>query len=143
MIRLFAALLIVLPALAHADGISAVDAYIPVAPPGARSHAAYMTLHNSGDAVRSLIAVSAQGYGMAHLHESRVNDGIATMLSVEQLDIPPRGEARLAPSGLHVMLMMPMASSTPNGAVVTLTLTFANGETLDVPATVRDRDAGS
>ncbi|SNR82997.1 copper chaperone PCu(A)C [Puniceibacterium sediminis] len=142
MMRFLAAVIFALPWIVQADGIVAENAYIPVAPPMVHSHSAYMSLHNNGDKVRSLIGVAAQEYGMAHLHQSQVIDGIASMSPVAQLDIPARGSVALAPGGLHVMMMMPKVA-VQAGEVVLLTLTFADGELMTVSALVEDRNAGS
>ncbi|SEQ91849.1 copper chaperone PCu(A)C [Thalassovita taeanensis] len=142
MMRILSAAMILLPALAQADGITAQKAYIPPAPPTARVHAAYMSLHNSTDTIRSLIGVTAEGYGMAHLHQSMTHGGVASMSPVAQLDIPAHGAVELAPGGLHIMLMMPQGVVSA-GTVVNLSLTFSDGEVLAVPAVVEDRDAAS
>lgn len=129
-------------ATANADGIKVENAYVPIAPPAAMSHAAYLKLENSGETTRSLVGVSAEGYGMTHLHESKETDGVAVMSMLHQLDIAPGQSVELKPGGFHVMLMRP-EGPTVLGDTVTLTLSFANGEEIAVTATVKERDAGS
>lgn len=118
------------------------DAYVPLAPPGAMSHAAYLTLENNSDEMRSLIGIKAEGYGMAHMHKSEKVDGVATMSMLHQLDIAPGQTVKLIPGGLHIMLMRPEGTLAV-GDTVALTLTLANGEELPVVATIEARGYGS
>ena len=140
MIRLLTLLALLLPTVAFADGITIGDPWSPAAPPGARAHAAYMTVTNTGATPRALIGVRAESYGMAHLHESRDNDGIATMAPVHQIEIAPGASIALAPGGFHIMLMMPQA---PASEPIALTLVFADGEEVAVRAGVRPHNAPS
>lgn len=125
-----------------AESIRIEGAYVPLAPPGVMSHAAYMTLENGGEEKRSLVGVAAVGYAMAHLHKSEHQDGVATMSMIHQLDIDPGQTVSFEPGGLHIMLMRPEGKGELGGEVA-LTLTFANGEELPVTATIRARDSGS
>ena len=127
---------------AMAEDLTVDGAYVPVAPPGVMSHAAYLTLANTGNQSRSLIGVKAEGYGMAHLHKSEVVGGVATMSMLHQLDIAPGQSVELKPGGLHIMLMHPKGASTV-GDTVTLTLTFANGDVLPIEAMIEARGNGS
>lgn len=127
---------------ASAEEMQIEGAYVPIAPPGVIAHAAYLALENTGDTTRSLIGVSANGYGMAHLHQSAESDGVATMSMIHQLDIAPRQTVKLQPGGFHIMLMRPNGP-TAIGDTVPLTFTFANGAVINVDATIRHCDAGS
>ncbi|MFT5624423.1 MAG: copper(I)-binding protein [Lentimonas sp.] len=127
---------------ATAQGITISEANVPLAPPGARAHAAYLTLSNTGSENRSLIGVTAQGYGMAHLHQSTEQSGVAVMSTVHQLEIAAGQTVALTPGNLHIMLMQP-ASSQVVGASVPLTLHFANGKDITTQATITQRDGGS
>ncbi|MEM7670633.1 MAG: copper chaperone PCu(A)C, partial [Pseudomonadota bacterium] len=98
-------------------------------------HAAYFTLANSGEAPRQLIGVSAEGYAMAHVHKTEVKDDIATMSSVDLIEIAPGQTVAFEQGGLHIMLMRPEAAKA-EGDTVSLTLEFANGKTLSVAAKV-------
>lgn len=129
-------------ASAAAQDIVINDAYIPLAPPGVMSHAAYLTVANTGDQTRSLVGVTALGYGMAHLHQSTEQDGVAVMSMIHQLDIPAGQSIFMKPGSLHVMLMHPQGKLVA-GEVVTLTLHFANGEDLATQARITPYDSGS
>ena len=127
---------------ATAQDMSISKAYIPLTPLGVRAHAAYLTLSTTGGKNRSLIGVAAQGYGTAHLHQSKEMNGVAAMSALHQLEIAAGHTVVLAPGGLHIMLMQP---ATPKvvGASVLLTLHFANGKSITTQATVTQRDGGS
>lgn len=128
--------------VAAAEDLKVEGAYVPMAPPGVMSHAAYLTIANTNKMMRSLIGVSAEGYAMAHLHKSEDVDGVATMSMLHQLDIAPGQTVELAPGGLHIMLMRPAVAAAV-GDTVDLTLTFANGEELPITATIEARGDGS
>lgn len=130
------------PLAAFADNPLEAEAWIPTAPPMAMSHAAYVTLHNTGAVPRVLTGVSSDAYAMSHLHESKEASGMATMSMLHQIEIPAGETLSMQPGGLHVMLMSPK-SPVVEGDSVTLTLSFANGETLTVEAMVKARDYGS
>ena len=130
------------PTLAFAGDVTVTDAYIPLTPPGMMAQAAYMTLTNSGDVSRNLIGVSAEGYAMVHIHRSEHSAGVATMSSVDVIEIAPGQSVELAPGGLHIMLMHPK-NPQAEGAMVPLSLRFADGEVLDVSAEVKRLAHGS
>lgn len=132
---LLAAMLVIAPGLAQAGGIAVKDAWSPKAPPAATVHAAFFTIANHGDRARSLIAVSAAGYAMARIHESRLSGGVMTMSAVDQIDIAPGAEITFQPGGLHVMLMKPTGPRAPGDAVI-VTLGFADGEAVPVSVPV-------
>lgn len=127
--------LMVLPGALFAGELSVENPMVPLAPPGVMAHAAYFTLSNSGELPRQLIGVSAEGYAMAHIHRTEVKDDIATMSSVDLIEIAPGQTVAFEQGGLHIMLMRPEGALT-EGDTVALTLEFANGETLPVTATV-------
>ena len=127
--------LMFLPSVVLAGDLAVEGAIVPLAPPSAMAHAAYFTLTNSGDAPRQLVGVKADGYMMAHVHKSEVKDDVATMSSVDLIEIAPGQSIAFEQGGLHIMLMKPQAPLKDGGSVA-LTLKFANGETLPVEAKV-------
>jgi len=133
---------VVTPSIAFADDLKVLDAWIPVAPPGVMSHAAYLSLENTDNAAKSVISIKAEGYGMAHLHKTEEKDGIATMAMIDQIKIPNGKSLMMEPGGLHIMLMRPQ-NPVELGDKVTLTLGFADGTDMELTAEVRDRNGGS
>ena len=69
-----------------------------------RPGAAYLGVHNLGDARDRLIGARAKGVGKIELHKAEQTDGIMTMAPVEAVDIPAGGMAHLGPGGLHLMM---------------------------------------
>ena len=133
--RAMAFTLLLLPLPVLADGLKVVDAMVPLAPPTAMAHAAYFSLTNEGDDVRRLIGVQAGGYAVAHIHWSEIKNDIATMSSVDLVEIAPGQTVTFEHGGLHVMLMKPQAP-TAEGDAVSLTLEFADGATKAVRAVI-------
>jgi len=127
------ALMLPLPALA--GELTVKDAMVPLAPPTAMAHAAYFSLTNEGDTTRQLVGVSADGYAMVHIHKSEVSNDVATMTSVDVVEVAPDQTVVFEHGGLHVMLMKP-ESSLSEGGTVSLTLEFADGTLQDVDAKV-------
>ncbi len=125
----------------HAEGLKVGDAFIPDAPPSVPMRAAYVSLTNEGDTPRILIEVRAESFAMAHLHESRMEGGVMTMSPLAQIEIAPGATLSMQPGGLHVMLMKP---SVPLklGDQVMLSLSFADGETIEIPVPVTDAQGG-
>jgi copper(I)-binding protein len=139
MFRISAVALLMLPMAAFAEELSISGAWVPIAPPGSRAHAAYFTLHNTGATPRVLVGIAADGYAMTHLHESKETDGVATMSMLHQIEIPAGKALTMKQGRLHIMLMGPDAP-VAQGDVVQLVLTFADGETIAVSAEVKSRD---
>jgi len=54
---------LITPSIAFADNLTVIDAWIPIAPPGVMSHAAYLTLENTDKAAKYVVSISAEGYG--------------------------------------------------------------------------------
>jgi len=110
------------------------------AAPGGMNAGAFMTLRNETGADARLVSVSvpASVARAAELHETTVDASqVMRMRPVEGIDIPRGGEVQLAPGGLHIMLL-DVQPSVVVGDKVELTLTFADGATLVVPADVRE-----
>ena len=99
--------------------------------------AAYLTIENRGDGPDRLVGASFEGAKRVELHESFVDEqGIASMRPVNSVELPPGGEARLEPGGLHVMLMGLDAPLSVGDSVLT-ELRFEVSGRLPVIAVVR------
>jgi copper(I)-binding protein len=122
---------------AHAESVLQVtDAWIREAPPSAKVHAAYMTLVNPGDRTLWIDSVSSADFDGAEIHRSWVEDGVARMQPVRQLEVPAAGQVALEPGGYHLMLFdarQPLQA----GDSVTLLLHQADGNCIRVTAPVR------
>lgn len=138
-----AALGFVLPAFAE---ITVEDAYARSASPMAKSGAAFMLIHNSGETADRLIGASSDAAARTELH-THLDDGngVMRMVHVEEgFELPADGMISMKRGGKHVMLMGlngPMAA----GETVTITLTFeqAGDVVVEVPVDLERQDHGS
>ena len=97
----------------------------------------YFELKNDSAAPLSLVGAASPACGMVMLHQSKHMGGMAHMVEVTSIDVPPGGKVSFAPGGYHLMCMQPTAAMTP-GANVPVTLKFADGTRLTVTFAVRD-----
>jgi copper(I)-binding protein len=138
-----AALGFVLPAFAE---ITVEDAYARSASPMAKSGAAFMLIHNSGEMADRLIGASSDAAARTELH-THLDDGngVMRMVHVEEgFELPADGMISMKRGGKHVMLMGlngPMVA----GETVTITLTFeqAGDVVVEVPVDLERQDHGS
>src|SRR6185437_3332883 len=96
---------------ARADDVKAGDLVISQAwsratPGGAKTGGGYLTIENKGTTPDKLIGASADFAGKIEVHEMTTNNGVMKMRPVEGgLTIDPGKTVKLAPSGLHLMMM--------------------------------------
>jgi copper(I)-binding protein len=134
----FAAAFGMFVATAHAAGpaaVSARDGWVRWLPSGLPA-AGYVTLSNAGDKPVDLIGVSSADYSSAMLHRTVSKGSSETMMMVDRLTIPARGNAVISPGNYHLMLMQATHKIAP-GDTVHLQLKFSDGETLDAPFIVK------
>ncbi len=120
-----------------APGPTIADAWVR-APAGVdQPVAAYLTIHNPGDAPDVLVGVESPVALTCQLHETAMDSGGMTgMHEVHDLEIPAHGTVRLEPGGYHLMLTGVGPLTT--GASVELRLSFRNAGTVVVEAQVRN-----
>lgn len=126
--------------ISHASDLMVMDPWVPLAPPAAKAHAAFVMIHNHSDSPKTLISASSDNYKMAHIHQSEDKDGVATMSMVEQIKIPAGGMLAMKPGGLHIMLMGPK-NPVNLGDEIPVTLNFEDGTSVDLTALVKKRHA--
>ncbi len=83
----------------------------------------FLNIRNQGDAADVLTAVETPVSGRASVHRSQITNGIASMTMAGPVKIPANSEVRLAPGGLHIMLMM-LKKTLVKGKDFSLTLVF-------------------
>ena len=88
-----------------AEDLIVVEGWARETPPGKSMTAAYGRLQNSGDEALVVTGVSAEVASHSSLHETRIERDRSTMRPVSNLTIAPGEEIKLAPGGMHVMLM--------------------------------------
>ncbi|MBS1236068.1 MAG: uncharacterized protein H6R46_863 [Proteobacteria bacterium] len=129
--------------LAVADSSIVVrDAWVREAPPGAAVLAAYFTLENTGTKEDKLVAVRGPDFDKIEIHATEIRDGVARMIALDALPIPPQAVVKLAPGGYHLMLHRPRRALAA-GMSIKLELRFASGSRLTVVAPVRRAESGA
>ncbi|MGR3801880.1 copper chaperone PCu(A)C [Marinibacterium profundimaris] len=126
-----AACLLALPALAQ--DLTITDAYARASSPVAKSGAAFMVIHNSGDADDRLVAVRSDAAAKTELHTHMdMGEGVMQMREVEEgFAIPAGGMHALQRGGDHVMLMG-LTEPMEQGDVITMTLVFETAGEMEV-----------
>ncbi len=142
--RIAVGVLLMLPCLfAFADTTVVVrDAWVREAPPGAPVLAAYFTLENQGSKADRLVAVLSPDFAKTEIHATEIRAGVARMIALDALSVPPHAIVRLAPGGQHLMLHHPRRALAA-GASIKLELRFDSGARLTVVAPVRRAESGA
>ena len=97
--------------------------------PVATTGAVYLTITTAE--TDRLIAIFTPAAAMAHLHESKDENGVMKMKMLEALDIAPGQPAILKPGGMHIMLMG-LKAPLKKGETIPLELTFEKAGTVQV-----------
>jgi copper(I)-binding protein len=121
---------------AHATAtLEITHPWIREAPPSSRVLAAYMSINNPGDAAITINGISSPDFESAELHRTVINEGVAGMQHIKQLNLPANGGIMLEPGGLHLMLFNPQRMLSA-GDIVTLTIHVTSGSCMTVSAPV-------
>ncbi|MBS0576732.1 MAG: copper chaperone PCu(A)C [Proteobacteria bacterium] len=127
---------------AHVLATVRVDgAWVRAAPPGTDMLAGYMVIHNMGKTPLRLESAESEAFGMAELHRTTIKNGVSTMQPAGAQVIVAGGELRIAPGGLHWMLMAPKRA-LKIGDAVGFSLHFAGGGVANVRAVVATQAPG-
>jgi periplasmic copper chaperone A len=131
------ALLLLAGSLQAADtaGVQVADAWIRWLP-GNLPAGGYLTVVNSSDRAVSVVGAMSQDYGSVTLHQSRQQNGVASMAEVEAVKIGPHSRLAFETEGYHLMLEQPRKAVMP-GDRVSITIRFASGASISVPFEVR------
>ncbi len=105
--------------------------------PASAPSGAYFTLRNTGKKPATLTGADSPACGMLMLHQSEEKGGMSSMRDMETVTVPPGGEVRLAPGGLHLMCMDAKPLLRP-GASVTVRLSFADAAPVAAQFEVRN-----
>jgi periplasmic copper chaperone A len=107
-------------AAARAQPVDVKDAWVRAPAPGQNIAAAYMELKSKTTMV--LVAVSSTAAGAAELHITTMEAGVMKMRPVAKVELPGSKTVKLAPGGVHLMLIDLKKPLKP-GDKVPLTLT--------------------
>ena len=114
---------------------AATDAWVRAMPAERKMTAAYLVIDNPTDETLVVTGATAAGFARVELHTSIEEDGVSRMRPVETIDVEPGGSVRLAPGGLHMMLMGAREPISA-GDTIALTLTTDTHGELAVAAPV-------
>lgn len=119
---------------AAAGVLAATGGWVRATPPGMPMLAGYVTLANTGDAPVTLVGASSPAVEAVELHRTEIVDGVSRMRAAGELVIAPGETLALAPGGLHMMLMRPVAPVSAGDTVeITLDLGAAGTQVLALP----------
>jgi copper(I)-binding protein len=107
-----------------------------------KNGAAYMVVRNRGSEPDRLLGARTEEAQAAELHGTTVTaEGVARMRPVEAVEIPPGGEAKLAPGGLHFMLVG-LNGQLVEGTSFPITLVFERAGEVEVEVMVEGPRGG-
>lgn len=110
--------------------------WVRAAPPGAATLAGYLVLRNPCTTAAVVAGVESRDFGMPMIHRTQAVDGVSRMRPAGKLSVPPGGELRFAPGGLHLMLMKPLRA-LPEGEKTGIRLVLADGRRIFAEFPVR------
>ncbi|MGP1486099.1 MAG: copper chaperone PCu(A)C [Campylobacter sp.] len=111
--------------------IEVSNIYAKATPPSAQNSAIFFEVKNNTDKVIKLISANSPASKTAELHTHQHIDGMMKMVQVDSIEIPANGETKLAPGGLHVMLIG-IKNPMNEGDKIDATLEFDNGEKIEL-----------
>ncbi len=107
----------------------------------AKTGAGYLSISNGGGAPDRLIAIEAP-FPRVEIHTTETDAaGVARMLPVEGVEIPPGQTVTLEPGGMHVMFMG-LGAPFVAGETVAATLVFEKAGRVEVEFNVQPRGEG-
>jgi copper(I)-binding protein len=123
-------------------GITAVEPWSRATPGGAPVGAGYLVIENNGPAPDRFVGAETELSDKVELHETRVAEGVARMLPVESIVVPPGGRIELKPGGYHLMLTG-LKRPLKEGERFSGTLVFEKAGRVPVSFAVRGLGAGA
>jgi periplasmic copper chaperone A len=102
--------LLVSPLLVSAEGLEIKNLWVREGPPTASVLAAYGEFYNPGDKPVTFIRAESNAFAEVQFHQTTTVYGMTRMRQVERVEIPAGGRLKMAPGGMHLMLMKPGVS---------------------------------
>ena len=127
--------------------VKVTNAWVRAPAPGQKTAAAYVELTSSSSA--ALVAAGSPAARAVEIHSSAVEGGIMRMRAVPRVELPAGKTVKLAPGGLHLMLI-DLKQPLKAGGKVPLTLSVQPSgpgagqslTTIDLEAEIRAADGG-
>ena len=139
---LFAALAVMTlatPVFAHGFKLGDIEIEHPWAratADGAANGAAYMVFNNEGKTADRLVSASTPAAAKVELHVHIDDNGVMRMREVSAIDLGADATVKLAPGGLHLMLLG-LKEPLKKGKAFPLTLTFEKAGPVTVQVAVQ------
>jgi len=127
------------PALAGAEDIRLSDAWARASVTA--TSAAYLTIENAGEVDDALVEVRSDVAEKVEIHDMTMEEMVMRMRKLDRLALPAGESVRLAPGGLHIMLIR-LQGPLAEGETVPLTLVFEKAGAVEVSATVQKAGHG-
>ncbi|MCR9112293.1 MAG: copper chaperone PCu(A)C [Rhodobacteraceae bacterium] len=128
---------------AAAADIMVMDSYARAAMANAKTGAAFLMIHNTGETDDRLVAAASPAAKRVELHTHiESGDGIMKMVHVEEgFELPAGGMIEMKRGGKHVMFMG-LTDPFEQGEMIPLTLTFekAGEMQIEVPVDLERQD---
>ena len=125
------------PALADDYKLGSLDIHHPWARPSTgQTGAAYFTIENNGKADDALIAVESEVAAKVEIHAMTMDGMVMRMRRLEKLPLPAGQTVRVAPGGLHIMLIG-LKAPLKDGDMFPMRLVFDKAGPIDVSAHVQ------
>ncbi len=101
-----------------------------------------MTIENHADQTERLVGVSTPMAERADIHNTINDDGVMRMRPIDDIDVPAKGQAELAPGGLHIMLIG-LEERLAEDSLFPLTLHFENAGDVEIEVLVQGAGAAA
>jgi copper(I)-binding protein len=121
-----------LPLVAQSQSTDArvTNAWAGLAPPTMAMNAGYFSLSNHSDKGIVLVSADSPAYESIEIHQSQLEDGIASMRMLKSLAIESHGQVQFESGGLHLMMRKPV-SNMSLGDRFAVQLHFDDGSAVD------------
>jgi len=88
---------------AFADGVIVKNAWARATAPGQNTASIYLDI--ASDVEAALVGAASPVAASAEMHAMRMENGVMKMRAVQRIELPARKTVKLAPAGLHLMLV--------------------------------------
>lgn len=105
---------------------------------GNRVTAGFTNITNNSPDTITINSISSPQFSIVEIHETIMNNGVASMIKINTLTIPKKQSVSLKPGGKHLMLIDPIKSIS-EGEEISLIIELSSNETmmLKTPAVSR------
>lgn len=134
----FLAAIFLVSAVHAAQSVKVGDAWVRAPAPGQKTAAAYVEL--TSDRITALVAAGSPAASRVEMHSMTMDGGIMRMRPLARIDLPAGQTVKLAPGGMHLMLIdlkAPLKAGDKVQLVLSLQPSGTSLTTLTLEAEVR------